>query len=132
MKLEDKLLERVDILAEKMNNVSSHLWDSMIKYEVTKGILEVGFGILIIIATIALVRWFIKEKGKGVDGLFYELAPYGKSETGLGIILSVITCMSVILSFFCFIFVIPSGILHITSPEIYAIKDIISEINNSK
>lgn len=33
MKLEDKLLDRVDVLSEKLNGLGTHAWDSLIKYE---------------------------------------------------------------------------------------------------
>lgn len=33
MKLEDKLLDRVDVLSEKLNGLGTHAWDSLIKMD---------------------------------------------------------------------------------------------------
>lgn len=49
MKLEDKLLERVDVLSEKLNGSGTHTWDSLIKYEIITGIAQLVGAFLILL-----------------------------------------------------------------------------------
>ena len=58
MKLEDKLLDRVDILSEKLNGLGTHAWDSLIKYEIITGIAQLVGAFLILLFILFLSRVF--------------------------------------------------------------------------
>lgn len=62
MKLEDKILDRVDILAEKTNNISSKAWSSLVSYEQLSGLIDVITGIIFIIITSFLVVYCLKQR----------------------------------------------------------------------
>lgn len=62
MKLEDKILDRVDVLAEKTNNISSKAWSSLVSYEQLSGLIDVIMGIVFIIITVFLVVYCLKQR----------------------------------------------------------------------
>lgn len=66
MKLEDKLLDRVDILADKINKISDGAWEALVNYHWLLGLINVILGVLIVIATILLIIHMFKQH-KRVD-----------------------------------------------------------------
>ena len=66
MKLEDKLLDRVDILADKINKISDGAWEALVNYHWLLGLINVILGALIVIATILLIIHMFKQH-KRVD-----------------------------------------------------------------
>lgn len=64
MKLEDKVLDRIDSLGGKLGDISQHAWEALVKYQIVYGIVDIIVGILII-AFISRVRfYFIRRKNK--------------------------------------------------------------------
>jgi len=66
VKLEDKLLDRVDILADKINKISDGAWEALVNYHWLLGLINVILGVLIVIATILLIMHMFKQH-KRVD-----------------------------------------------------------------
>ena len=66
MKLEDKLLDRVDTLADKINKISDGAWEALVNYHWLLGLINVILGVLIVIATILLIIHMYKQH-KRVD-----------------------------------------------------------------
>lgn len=66
MKLEDKLLDRVDTLADKINKISDGAWEALVNYHWLLGLINVILGVLIVIATILLIIHMFKQH-KRVD-----------------------------------------------------------------
>lgn len=66
MKLEDKLLDRVDALADKINKISDGAWEALVNYHWLLGLINVILGVLIVIATILLIIHMFKQH-KRVD-----------------------------------------------------------------
>lgn len=66
MKLEDKLLDRVDILADKINKISDGAWEALVNYHWLLGLINVILGVIIVIATILLIIHMFKQH-KRVD-----------------------------------------------------------------
>ena len=54
MKLEDKVLERIDSLGGKLGDVSQHAWEALVKYQIIYGIIDLIVGIVVIALTILL------------------------------------------------------------------------------
>ena len=66
MKLEDKLLDRVDILADKINKISDGAWEALVSYHWLLGLINIILGVFIIIATVLLIIHMYKQH-KRVD-----------------------------------------------------------------
>ena len=66
MKLEDKLLDRVDVLADKINKISDGAWEALVNYHWLLGLINTILGVLIVIATILLIIHMFKQH-KRVD-----------------------------------------------------------------
>ena len=66
MKLEDKLLDRLDVLADKINKISDGAWEALVNYHWLLGLINVILGVLIVIATILLIIHMFKQH-KRVD-----------------------------------------------------------------
>lgn len=66
MKLEDKLLDRIDVLADKINKISDGAWEALVSYHWLLGLINVILGVLIVIATMLLIIHMFKQH-KRVD-----------------------------------------------------------------
>lgn len=66
MKLEDKLLDRVDVLSDKINKISDGAWEALVNYHWLLGLINVILGVLVVIATILLIIHMFKQH-KRVD-----------------------------------------------------------------
>ena len=66
MKLEDKLLDRVDVLADKINKISDGAWEALVNYHWLLGLINVILGVLIVISTALLIMHMFKQH-KRVD-----------------------------------------------------------------
>ncbi|WBF82072.1 hypothetical protein [Staphylococcus virus vB_SurM-PSU6] len=64
MKLEDKVLDRIDSLEGKLDNISQHAWEALVKYQVMYGIIDLIVGIVVIALTILLWKIFINQHKK--------------------------------------------------------------------
>lgn len=135
VKLEDKVLERIDSLGGKLDNISQHAWEALVKYQVMYGIVDIIVGIVVIALTIFLWKLFINQHKKVNDTnrdddysiLFedYELS-------GLGLTYVIATS---IISFFAFAYLvygIPMDIVKILNPEVFAVKDLIEQAKGGK
>lgn len=135
MKLEDKLLDRVDVLSEKVNSIGTHAWESMLKYEVVKGILNISIGLLLFITVVILTTFVIKKymniKETGEENILFGFCRYtGDVECSGGLSFVILSGFAMLL--FMSLFIVPMniyvGVLRIITPEIYAIKDIIDSM----
>lgn len=66
MKLEDKLLDRLDVLADKINKISDGAWEALVNYHWLLGLINTILGVFIVIATILLIIHMFKQH-KRVD-----------------------------------------------------------------
>lgn len=66
MKLEDKLLDRVDALADKINKISDGAWEALVNYHWLYGLINIILSAFIIIATVLLIIHVYKQH-KRVD-----------------------------------------------------------------
>lgn len=132
MKLENKILDRVDTLSSKLNEMGTHAWESLIRYEITLGIMQVVSSIVILLITIIMIGYFIKKykdfKRTDIGNILIE---YDRewSLTFFGCFFAIATVLMLLACIPTLAFMLPNGILRITNPEIYAVKDIIQEFN---
>ena len=61
MKLEDKLLDRIDVLADKINKISDGAWEALVRYHWLYGLINTILGVFIIIATVLLIIHMYKQ-----------------------------------------------------------------------
>lgn len=133
MKLEDKLLDRVDVLSEKLNGLGTHAWDSLIKYEIITGISQL-VGTFLILLFILFTVLFIKKqyskiKRTGEDNILFEIDYFGKIEFAeSGMLIIVLLGGVSVIGFISSIFLVYNGIMRLSVPEIYAIKEILYQI----
>lgn len=133
MKLEDKLLDRVDILSEKLNGLGTHAWDSLIKYEIITGIAQlVGaflFLLFILFTVLFIKKQYSKIKRTGEDNILFEIDYFGKIEFAeSGMLIIVLLGGVSVIGFISSIFLVYNGIMRLSVPEIYAIKEILYQI----
>lgn len=133
MKLEDKLLDRVDILSEKLNGLGTHAWDSLIKYEIITGIAQlVGaflFLLFILFTVLFIKKQYSKIKRTGEDNILFEINYFGKIEFAeSGMLIIVLLGGVSVIGFISSIFLVYNGIMRLSVPEIYAIKEILYQI----
>lgn len=133
MKLEDKLLDRVDVSSEKLNGLGTHAWDSLIKYEIITGICQLVGAFLILMFVLFTVLFIKKQYNKakrtGEDNFIFETVyteEFEFTEVG-GFITTVLGIVSIIGLIFS-VFLIYYGIMRLSVPEIYAIKEILYQI----
>lgn len=133
MKLEDKLLDRVDVLSEKLNGLGTHAWDSLIKYEIITGICHLVGAFLILLfvlfAVLFIKKQYNKAKRTGEDNFLFETVYSEELEfTEVGgfttTVLGIVSLIGLIFS----VFLIYYGIMRLSVPEIYAIKEILYQI----
>lgn len=133
MKLEDKLLDRVDILSEKLNGLGTHAWDSLIKYEIITGIAQLVGAFLILLFILFTVLFIKKQYSKikrtGEDNILFEIDYFGKIEFAeSGMLIIVLLGGVSVIGFISSIFLVYNGIMRLSVPEIYAIKEILYQI----
>lgn len=133
MKLEDKLLDRVDVLSEKLNGLGTHAWDSLIKYEIITGVCQLVGAFLILLsvlfAVLLIKKQYNKAKRTGEDNFLFETVyteEFELTEVGgfAAIILGIVSLIGLIFS----VFLIYYGVMRLSVPEIYAIKEILYQI----
>src|SRR5699024_648301 len=61
MKLEDKLLDRLDVLADKINKISDGAWEALVRHHWLYGLINTILGVFIIIATVLLIIHMYKQ-----------------------------------------------------------------------
>lgn len=133
MKLEDKLLDRVDVLSEKLNGLGTHAWDSLIKYEIITGVCQlVGASLILLFVLFAVLfikKQYNKAKRTGEDNFLFEIVyteEFELTEVGgfTATVLGIVSILGLIFS----VFLIYHGVMRLSVPEIYAIKEILYQI----
>lgn len=130
MKLEDKVLERIDSLGGKLDNISQHAWEALVKYQIIYGIVDLIVGIVVITLTIFLWKVFINQYKKvsnrhDAHSLLFE---YGDDLSIMGFIYVMVTGLLTIVALVYLVYGIPMDILKISNPEIFAVKDLIEQV----
>jgi len=133
MKLEDKLLDRVDVLSDKLNGLGTHVWDSLIKYEILTGISQLVGAFLILLFVVFFVLFIKKQYSKikrtGKDNIIFEIDYFEEIElTDAGGVIAVLLGGISIIGFIASLFLIYYGVMRLSVPEIYAIKEILYQI----
>ncbi|UXE02460.1 membrane protein [Staphylococcus phage Biyabeda-mokiny_2] len=131
MKLEDKVLERIDSLGGKLGDISQHAWEALVKYQIAYGIVDIIIGILVIALTVFLWKVFVNQHKKVNDidrdddySLLFEDC---EDLSGLGITYLVFTGIITFIAFIYLVWGIPQDILRIINPEVFAVKDLIEQ-----
>ena len=129
MKLEDKVLERIDSLGGKLDNISQHAWEALVKYQVMYGIIDIIVGIVVIALTVFLWKIFInqyKKVSSEYDGhsLLFE---FGDELSAMGLFYVVIMSILSLVAFAYLAYGIPMDIVRILNPEVFAVKDLIEQ-----
>lgn len=132
MKLEDKVLERIDSLGGKLDNISQHAWEALVKYQIIYGIVDLIVGIVVIALTIFLWKVFINQYKKvsnryDAHSLLFE---YGDDLSIMGFIYVMVTGLLTIVALIYLVYGIPMDILKILNPEIFAVKDLIEQVKS--
>lgn len=130
MKLEDKVLERIDSLGGKLDNISQHAWEALVKYQVIYGVVDLIVGVIVIALTIFLWKVFINQYKKVSDrydahSLLFE---YGDDLSVMGFLYVMVTGLLTIVALIYLVYGIPMDILKISNPEIFAVKDLIEQV----
>ncbi|WBF81868.1 membrane protein [Staphylococcus virus vB_SurM-PSU5] len=131
MKLEDKVLERIDSLGGKLGDISQHAWGALVKYQVAYGIVDIIVGIVVIALTIFLWKLFINQYNKvndinRDDGYSILFENYGDL-TGIGFTYVIVTSLISLGALIYLVYGIPMDILRILNPEVFAVKDLIEQ-----
>ena len=129
MKLEDKVLERIDSLGDKAGNLSNQAMESLVKYQITYGIIDIIVSVLIIALTIFLGKVYLKEYKK-VKIELEESLLYDDCDDlgGVGWCYTIILILLTIFSIYAIIAGIPTDIMRLINPEVYAVKDLIEQV----
>ncbi|XWX32897.1 membrane protein [Staphylococcus phage PG-2021_35] len=131
MKLEDKVLERIDSLGGKLGDVSQHAWEALVKYQVIYGIVDLIVGILIIALTVFLWKILINQYKKvndtDRDDDYSLLFDDYEDLSGLGVTYVIVTSIISVGAFLYLVYGIPMDILRILNPEVFAVKDLIEQ-----
>ena len=134
MKLEDKLLDRVDVLSEKINSIGTHAWESMLKYEIVKGIMSISLSLVLLTIATSLIIIIFKQykdicKTREDNMLFVDSRFINGIETSdVGFVFVLGTILVSMLTLILVPVGIYTGVLRIITPEIYAIKDIVDSL----
>lgn len=129
MKLEDKVLDRIDSLGGKLDNISQHAWEALVKYQIIYGIIDLIVGIVFIALTVFLWKIFINQYKK-VRSEYDEhslLFEYGDDLSGIGFSYVIATSIISIVAFIYLVYGIPMDIIRILNPEVFAVKDLIEQ-----
>ena len=131
MKLEDKVLDRIDSLGGKLGDVSQHAWEALVKYQVVYGIVDIIVGIVVITLTIFLWKIFINQYKKVNDidrdddySLLFEDC---EDLSGIGLFYVIATSIISVGAFIYLVYGIHMDILRILNPEVFAVKDLIEQ-----
>ena len=129
MKLEDKVLERIDSLGGKLDNISQHAWEALVKYQIIYGIIDIIVGIVFIALTVFLWKIFINQykKVKSEYGEHSLLFEYRDELSGLGFTYVIVTSIISLVALVYLVYGIPMDILKILNPEVFAVKDLIEQ-----
>lgn len=131
MKLEDKVLERIDSLGGKLGDVSQHAWEALVKYQVIYGIVDIIVGIVVIALTVFLWKIFINQHKKvndiDRDDDYSILFEDCEDLSGIGLIYVIVTSIISLGAFIYLVYGIPMDILRIINPEVFAVKDLIEQ-----
>lgn len=129
MKLEDKVLERIDSLGGKIDNISQHAWESLVKYQVIHGVIDLIVGIVIIALTIFLWKVFINQykKVSNEDYARSLLFEYDDDLSIMGFLYVMVTGLLTIIAFVYLVTGVPTDIMRIVNPEVFAVKDLIGQ-----
>ena len=136
MKLEDKVLERIDSLGGKLGDISQHAWEALVKYQVIYGIIDLIVGILIIALTVFLWKILINQYKKvndtDRDDDYSLLFDDYEDLSGLGLTYVIVTSILSLGAFLYLVYGIPMDILRILNPEVFAVKDLIEQAKGGK
>ncbi|AJA42130.1 membrane protein [Staphylococcus phage BT3] len=131
MKLEDKVLERIDSLGGKLGDISQHAWEALVKYQIIYGIIDLIVGIVVIALTLFLWKVFINQHKKVNDmdrdddySLLFEDC---EDLSGIGLFYVIVTSLISLFAFIYLIYGIPMDIIKILNPEVFAVKDLIEQ-----
>ena len=131
MKLEDKVLERIDSLGGKLGDISQHAWEALVKYQVIYGIVDIIAGIVVIALTVFLWKIFINQHKKVNDidrdddySLLFEDC---EDLSGLSLTYVIATSIISLFAFVYLVYGIPMDIIKILNPEVFAVKDLIEQ-----
>ena len=131
MKLEDKVLERIDSLGGKLGDVSQHAWEALVKYQVVYGIVDIIVGIVFIALTILLWKIFINQHKKVNDmdrdddcSLLFDGC---RDLSGIGFSYVIVTSIISLVALVYLVYGIPMDIIKILNPEVFAVKDLIEQ-----
>lgn len=129
MKLEDKVLDRIDSLGGKLDNISQHAWEALVKYQIIYGIIDIIVGIVFIALTVFLWKIFINQykKVKSEYGEHSLLFEYRDELSGLGFTYVIVTSIISLVALVYLVYGIPMDILKILNPEVFAVKDLIEQ-----
>ncbi|XWX30669.1 membrane protein [Staphylococcus phage PG-2021_17] len=131
MKLEDKVLERIDSLGGKLGDISQHAWEALVKYQIIYGIIDLIVGIVVIALTILLWKIFINQHKKvndmDRDDDYSLLFDDYEDLSGLGLTYVIVTSILSLGAFLYLIYGIPMDIIKILNPEVFAVKDLIEQ-----
>lgn len=131
MKLEDKVLERIDSLGGKLGDVSQHAWEALVKYQVIYGIVDLIVGILIIALTVflwnILINQYKKVNDTDRDDDYSLLFDDYEDLSGLGVTYVIVTSIISVGAFIYLVYGIPMDIIKILNPEVFAVKDLIEQ-----
>lgn len=130
MKLEDKVLERIDSLGGKLDNISQHAWESLVKYQIIYGVVDLVVGIVVIALTIFLWKMFIIQykKASNRDGSHSLLFEYRDDLSIMGFLYVMAVGLLTIVALIYLVYGIPMDILKMSNPEIFAVKDLIEQV----
>lgn len=129
MKLEDKVLDRIDSLGGKLDNISQHAWEALVKYQIIYGIIDIIVGIVFIALTVFLWKIFINQykRVKSEYGEHSLLFEYRDELSGLGFTYVIVTSIISLVALVYLVYGIPMDILKILNPEVFAVKDLIEQ-----
>ncbi|UYD72260.1 hypothetical protein [Staphylococcus phage LJT-1] len=131
MKLEDKVLERIDSLGGKLGDISQHAWEALVKYQIIYGIIDLIVGIIVIALTVFLWKIFINQHKKvndiDRDDDYSILFEDCEDLSGIGLIYVIVTSIISLGAFIYLVYGIPMDILRILNPEVFAVKDLIEQ-----
>ncbi|BAO47213.1 membrane protein [Staphylococcus phage phiSA12] len=129
MKLEDKVLERIDSLGNKAGNLSNQAMESLVKYQITYGIIDIVVSILFIALTIFLGKVYLKEYKKVKMDLKESLLYDDYDDlSGIGWCYTIILILLTLFSLCAIVEGIPTDIMRLINPEVYAVKDLIEQV----
>lgn len=131
MKLEEKVLERIDSLGGKLGDISQHAWEALVKYQIIYGIIDLIVGIVVIALTILLWKIFINQHKKvndiDRDDDYSILFEDCEDLSVLGLTYVIITSLISLFAFVYLVYGIPMDIIKILNPEVFAVKDLIEQ-----